>query len=133
MNRMLNRSGFVRGPFAICGFVRGPFAICGFFILLYITIASACMSHSDLWQCATEKAAYNQCLHATDIHRHVKQQALLLQPVLLGIEGERYAKLFGDCDLNGDSCIELHEAVREDCRRDCAWRTLFADIMECGH
>ena len=55
-----------------------------------------------------------------------------MQPVLLGIEGERYNKLFTDCDLNGDECIEIHEAVQEGCQRDCAWRKLFADVMECS-
>ena len=101
-------------------------------VLLYFAVASACLPHGDLWKCATNKAAYNQCLHATDIHRHVKKQPMLMQPVLLGIEGERYNKLFTDCDLNGDECIEIHESVQEGCHRDCGWRKLFADVMECS-
>ena len=103
-------------------------------LLMCIVYTQGCITHRDLWSCAIKNAAsYNKkCITPADIHRQVKKHLpILTQPVLLGIEGSNYRKLFEHCDVNSDGCIHVEEITNTLCERDCSWRRLFSDIVKC--
>ena len=98
--------------------------------------ASCEIDHNQMWECAIKNGASygRKCLHAVDIHRQVaKQQYVVMKPVLLGIEGPGYRKLFESCDTDKNECISVDE-IRDNknCQRTCSWKKLFSEIMNCS-
>ena len=102
-----------------------------FFLFLFylFSFSIACsVTHEELWKCMIEKAASygRDCVTPQDIHREVKRNnPVILQPILLTLEGENYRRLYETCDVDENKCITYNEAVSEnDCVRTCGWRQL---------
>ncbi len=105
-----------------------------FCLVAILSVASSCtIEHEKVWECALNKTMYNSdCIRATDIHMYNRKQSPVLRPILLGIEGPKFRRLIEDCDQNNDACIEMWEATQsERCQRDCSWRRLFSEVMQC--
>ena len=108
-----------------------------FFLVLFslFSVSIACsISHEEVWKCMIQKASYGRdCLTPGDIHREVKRNnPVILQPILLTLEGENYRRLYDTCDIDNNKCIAYNEALTEnDCVRSCGWRQLVKSLV-CG-
>ena len=48
---------------------------------------------------------------------------------ILANEGQKYEKLFKDCDGNNDGCLDLSETMSmPNCKRSCRWLQAIVDI-----
>ncbi len=105
-------------------------------LIIQLWVCESCeINHNELWKCAIENGASygRKCIHAVDIHRQVSKQRVIMKPVLLGIEGPGYRKLFESCDTDNNECISMDEIHdNRDCERTCSWKKLFSEIMNCN-
>ena len=49
----------------------------------------------------------------------------------MAIEGPKYHRLFEDCDVNKDGCLDLQDIdnAGDKCQRSCMWRTTMKSMM----
>jgi hypothetical protein len=49
----------------------------------------------------------------------------------MAIEGPKYRRLFEDCDVNKDGCLDLKdiEKAGDKCQRSCMWRTTMKSML----
>lgn len=102
-----------------------------FFTLILVTCASALcsVSHQEMWNCVLEEKCVNVYqLHSMSMH-HSKNS--LQRPYIMAIEGPKYHRLFEDCDVNHDGCLDLEDIKRagDKCLRSCMWRKTMKSMM----
>jgi len=93
-------------------------------IILFLSIlysrASCEISHEKFWKCALK----NKCLNAFQLHAKMSRTHSSSRPFILAIEGPKYHRLYKDCDINKDGCIEYDDILKagDKCKRSCIWR-----------
>ena len=90
-------------------------------LLCCITVQACQVSQQDVWSCLTNK---KHCLTPVDLHNVMSAKGgRLAKPMLLLLEGRRYHRLFENCDVNRDGCIDMHDIdnAGPDCMRSCLW------------
>jgi len=102
-----------------------------FILLFFATCAHALctVSHKELWDCILKEKCVNVYqLHSMSMH-HSKNA--LQRPYIMAIEGPKYHRLFEDCDVNKDGCLDLKdiEKAGDKCQRSCMWRTTMKSMM----
>ena len=93
------------------------------FILLITTLstyASCSIEHEAFWSCALQK----NCLNAYQLHAKMSRKHSTGRPFILAIEGPRYKRLYDDCDVNHDGCLDYQDILNAgaSCKRSCIWR-----------
>lgn len=89
------------------------------------------VTHQDLWSCALKD---NTCMNKYQLHKKSTLKTgkmSLSRPFILAIEGPKYHKLFEDCDVNKDGCIDMRDIEQSDntCTRSCIWRKTMKDML----
>ena len=75
--------------------------------LLFVCTEACTVTQNDVWKCITAEKA---CIRPVDLHRSIRAHSgRLSKPLVLMMEGPRYRKLFEDCDVDRNGCIDLHD------------------------
>ena len=91
-----------------------------FFISMLSSYASCNVGHEEFWKCALK----DRCLNAFQLHAKMSRSKSSSRPFILAIEGPKYNRLYKDCDVNKDGCIEYNDILKagNTCKRSCIWR-----------
>ena len=66
--------------------------------------------HSHAERCVEVHHSGKVCIRPVDLHRSIRAHSgRLSKPLVLMMEGPRYRKLFEDCDVDRNGCIDLHD------------------------
>ena len=98
--------------------------------MLALRANSACtVSHDELWDCMLG----DRCLNVYQLHSLATKHPgnYLQRPYILALEGPKYKRLYNDCDINKDGCIDKTDIQQSDdkCQRSCMWRKTMKRMM----
>ena len=102
-------------------------------LLLMLLFAFVCtdactVTQQDVWKCIT---AEKKCVRPVDLHRSIRAHSgRLTKPLVLMMEGPRYRKLFHDCDVDNNGCVDMTDvaAAGDKCERSCLWYQTIASM-----
>jgi len=98
-------------------------------LLLWTASALCSVSHDEVWSCMLKDKCVNVYqLHAKSLRRG---KSYLQRPFIMAMEGPKYKRLFDDCDVDKNGCLDRKEvqSAGSRCQRSCMWRKTMKSMM----